>query len=136
MYKHMTMELTRSEGRPIRNPTVDDVEAALSELDLPEGFLILAKAEQEYVQAAGTCLEYRDASGHFRATMEQDDRGAIRRVFLAYLAGDAAWRTMVPWRDVSKEIGSVAGIGWRWIVAVFVILVIGYIVYRYLLTTR
>jgi hypothetical protein len=126
------VELTRSTGRAIQNPTADDVEAALGELNISDGFLILAKAEQEYVQAAGTWLEYRDAAGHFRAALEQSDPGTIRRVLLAYLASDDAWRAMVQWNDVTDEVGRAAGTGWRWIVVAFVVLAVAYIVYQYI----
>lgn len=98
------MRLSRSSGQTIRQPSISDLESALSELDAPDGYLILAQAEEEYVQAGGGALEYRDATGHYRAE-PAPGREHVRAVFADYLARRPGWKSNVPaWREVSVEI--------------------------------
>jgi hypothetical protein len=124
----MAMELSRSEGRAIRDPTPDDIEAALNELDNDDAFLILAAAAEEYVQAAGTCLEYRAAGHHYRA-VEPCGRDVVRRVFLAYLAGDGQWRALTEWQDVTEEVSAVRGARCGWYLAGIVGLLLAFVAY-------
>ena len=125
----MTMELSRSQGRAIQDPTPADIEAALSELGTDGGFLILAKSDEEYVQAAGTCLEYREFEQHYRA-VGACGPDLVRSVFLEYLTPGGQWRTMTEWEDVTEEVSTVGGTRYVWYLAGIVGLALIYVAYR------
>jgi hypothetical protein len=94
------MELATGDKR-IVSPSEDDV---VRELRANDEFVILAVAEQEYVQTSGGILEYRHDGRQFRARGTTIDPALIERVFLAYLAGDPGWRGPVEWTDVTEEL--------------------------------
>lgn len=123
------MRLATEEGSGIDEPTDEQLREALSGLGGPAGsFAVLTRADRppEYVQTAGEAdqflVEYREGKKHHRAEGETLPLEKVVALFQAYNRGDEAWREMVPWQDVTKEIS-----GSRWvkflILAVAVVLV-------------
>ena len=123
------MRLETEEGSAIDEPTDENLREALSGLGGAAGsFAILTRADRppEYVQTAGEAdqllVEYREGKKHHRAEGEALPLQEVVALFQAYNRGDEAWREMVPWQDVTKEIS-----GSRWgkflILAVAVVLV-------------
>lgn len=129
----MTLTLSDSDGRAVRNPTPDDIDAMLDDLDRDEGFVILERAPLEFVQATGGCIEYREGNCHYRAMIEPGDRALVRRIFVEYLSGGDSWKTAAQWHDVTHEIGYFHGVPYGWIVVAFIVLMIAYVVFE---TTR
>lgn len=106
------MKLSTTAGEK-RNPLAADLDNALAELNQPDGFVVLANAPEEYVQATAAALEYRDGTGHYRAVTTQRagngpgavDRAIVRAVFVDFFAGQSDWkRHVAEWREVSEEI--------------------------------
>ena len=88
------MELNVDDRRLIDGPTREQVLEALDGLDA-DGFVILARADEHYVQTAlneggAWQLEYRDgaADRHFAADPAAVSDQDVRDAFLLYLAGD------------------------------------------------
>lgn len=97
------MRLETSHGRSLSNPTPHDVEQALATLAEPDAFVILSRAAEDYVQASGDALEYRDANGHYRA-IPSAGPDLRRRVFLTFLDGGDGFRKLCSWTGVGEEI--------------------------------
>jgi len=90
------MILRISDGSETRDPTPDFVSReVLRVADKPDEFAILERAREEYVQVSVGVLEYRDASGHFRAARTPVAARDVERVFLAFHNGGDAWRGLV-----------------------------------------
>ncbi|MFN0137645.1 MAG: hypothetical protein ACKVS9_16190 [Phycisphaerae bacterium] len=107
------MKLKTSDGGEKRHPTPDEVSGAVRRLAMnADEFVILQRALEDYVQISGGRLEYRDASGHYRAdspvTVELADR-----VFSGFLDGGDKWRGLVKWRDAEEELEREALTRWQ-----------------------
>ncbi len=98
------MMLESSHGKPVSHPTDHDIEQALQSLHEEDGFVILAQASEEYVQATASVIEYRADGRHYQAALSGPTDADLRRVFVAYLGRDDAFRTLLPWRDITDEL--------------------------------
>jgi hypothetical protein len=118
------MELETGDKR-IADPSADDL---LKELRADNEFVILGTAPGEYVQAADRLIEYRENDRQFRARGTPIDAAVIERVFLAYLAGDRTWRSLVEWEDVTDELRR--STRWQIWFAAAVVALLAWIAYR------
>jgi hypothetical protein len=106
------MTLETAQSPPLENVTAADLSSLISDAALCGEFMILSKAGQVYIQAAGMeppfSLEYRDGGEdhHFKAPDVQD-RKELERVFLWYLTDDPRWRLLVHWKkmDFYRKLG-------------------------------
>lgn len=98
------MKLKSSADGDKRHPTQDEVSNAIQRFAMePDQFVILERAPEEYVQISGGQLEYRDATGHYRADSQITEKIA-ERIFIAFLDGGDAWRGIVPWRSAEEAL--------------------------------
>lgn len=98
------MKLETTSGGETKNPGPDALEAALDELWIDDGFLILSRAAEDYVQAAGCVVEYRQDGRHFCHETTSPERDLVRAVLFSYFADDGKWKNLVEWRDVTDEL--------------------------------
>jgi hypothetical protein len=101
------MELTIDGGSPIVDPGAADLERLLRGLR-PDQIAVLESAELTFAEAVRFddtfLLGYQDGTTdrHYEhpgdATIDE-----VVDVFLAYVRGDEAWRTRVPWQHVVLE---------------------------------
>ena len=98
------MQLETCSGGVSANPGPDDLETALDELGADDGFLILSRASEDYVQAAGCVIEYRQDGRHFGYETASPDRDLVRKIFSSYYSDDGRWKQLVEWRDITDEI--------------------------------
>lgn len=116
------MELETSSGCVIRDPIPADIDSALSELARGDGYLILSRAAEDYVQAADNIVEYRDATGHFRHVAATPDAELVRRVFVAFLEERPDWKSLVQWEDVTLETRTLLSrVSPTWVFIVFLL---------------
>ncbi|MBN2445460.1 MAG: hypothetical protein JXO22_01945 [Phycisphaerae bacterium] len=97
------MELTTESGWGTKSPGPRDIERALGELWREDGFLILARADEDYVQAVDCTIEYRQNGRHYRYETPEPDPELVRSILLSYQADDDQWKAMVAWEDVTTE---------------------------------
>ena len=88
------------------------VGAAIQDVEADET-LTLEKSDSAFLDAFGLVgglfsVQYREGGVEdiWVAPGEGVDRAMLRRLFLSYLAGDEAWRTLVAW-EANPEHGSV-----------------------------
>lgn len=98
------MHLRTKSGSDQENPTSAMIAEALDELERDAGFLVLGRADEDYVQAAGDEIEYRQCGRHWRHRTQGPDRDLARKILLSYFHNDDSWKTMVPWVDVTDEL--------------------------------
>ena len=103
------MELTTESGWSTKSPGPHDIERALEELSRDDGFLILGRADQDYVQAADCTIEYRQNGRHYRYETPVPDPELVRSILLSYQADDNQWKSMVAWEDMTAELSSWPG---------------------------
>ena len=110
------LKLDISGDRTIRNPQAPDVASALREAARrDDGYVILSRAEAEYMQTAAGIVEYRERGRHFRSIEDPVNWDVIEALFLAYLRGDPAWRGLAKWRDVTDELAQLRRGSSAWI---------------------
>lgn len=98
------LRLTTERGE-FDHPDAEAVDAALEALFGSQcDFVILARADEDYVQSAGGQIEYRDGERHWRAAEMPASDARIREVFHAYLSGDEETLAQVRWIDVTEEV--------------------------------
>ncbi len=101
-----TMTLECAQSLPSADATEADIRQAFAD-DAGRGeFIILAAADQVFLQASGEddgpyALEYREGSGdrHFRCTRDLT-KAEVEGAFLKYLNRDARWKTDFPWEPL------------------------------------
>lgn len=87
------------------NPSRPTVEAALR--GLGEGFAVLARSQQEYVQATavsgGYLIERREgaADRHYQTSGSVLSLDRTTAAFLAYYDGDSSWAAELSWEKLS-----------------------------------
>lgn len=79
-------------------------------------FLIVEREDQEYIQTMLTedgfyLVEYRDGGPDSHYGIRTQDSGLVTGVIWAWTAGDASWRTAVPWRAVEFDVEDSSGQG-------------------------
>lgn len=112
------MRLETSNNGEVTNPSADQINAALAQLPAGvDAFAILARADQYYVQVAGSAqegfvIEYREGGEdrHFEAVGPAASLGTAQEVFRRYAAGDDGWRSVVAWQP--WQSGGVAVSPW------------------------
>ncbi|KPJ74829.1 MAG: hypothetical protein AMS14_04750 [Planctomycetes bacterium DG_20] len=109
------MRLDTEEGSAIDEPTGDQVREAVGGLGGRSGsFAILTRSDRPpaYLQTAGEAdqfiIEYHEGRKHYRAEADVLPLEKVAALFEAYGRGDEAWREMVAWQDVTKEISGSA----------------------------
>jgi hypothetical protein len=118
-----TLALDICGDREIRNAQDLDVTRALREAaECDPGYVILGRAEDEYVQTAAGIVAYREQGRHYRSVQDPVDPDAIEATFLAYLRGDPAWRARLEWTDVTDELAQLRGGSSHWILIVALML--------------
>jgi hypothetical protein len=118
-------ELNFCGKRVIKQPQPQDLVNALGELaKLDDGYIILARAPQEYVQTASGIVEYRERGQHFRTVADPVAPTVIQELFLAYLRGDADWQQGTEWKDVTEELTPTRRGSLAWVLAVAVLLLL------------
>ena len=98
------MKLSRSEGRPIKDVTPEQLNEAAVGMSYGSGnFLVLEAGGDYFMQALldddhNFHMEYREGSSahHYRSVTSCTPRQMID-LFLSYLARDLHWRTMIAW---------------------------------------
>lgn len=121
------MELDTEDGTRLRSPTREQLRVALNRLGLPgNGFAVLAKAEQHYIQAAGSradgyVVEYREGSEetHHVAAADTLSHQEMVDLLTAYLEG-GAWRSMVAWQPGFPRSSSAPSRAGKRVVALFI----------------
>ncbi|NLE57132.1 MAG: hypothetical protein GX616_02140 [Planctomycetes bacterium] len=96
-----SVTLTLSSGTEIKDPSDEQIRAALKSLDVKrdgEGFAILARSDMTYVQVSGDAktgfdLEYQEETvdQHYRAEREDYPLDEVVRVLIAYRDGTVRW---------------------------------------------
>jgi hypothetical protein len=96
------MELDYSGDKRIAEPALDQVFEYLMQLaDNSDGFLILARADQDYVQAtAGYYVEFRQGSEdkHFSSVRDDLSLDEAKVIFEKYYNGDEGFQTVVEFK--------------------------------------
>ena len=98
------MELSRSEGHPIKNVSREQLNGAATALiSGSDEFLILAAGGEYYMQALlidehNFHMEYREGSNahHYQSEASCTPRQMVD-LFLSYYDRDFQWRTMIAW---------------------------------------
>lgn len=99
------MNLTTEDGTAIRDPTADELHAALDRLGLRgNGYAILEDSEQQYLQVAGSradgyVAEYREGSEetHHSSAVSNLTHQQVLELLEAYRNG-GSWKSMISWR--------------------------------------
>lgn len=100
------MTLTLSDGPAIENPSAEEIESALREMEETGGeFVILDRSELDYMQAAGEGgeygLEYQEGSLDRHYRVENVTLEAVIEAFQQYARGeDAAWKSRFAWQHL------------------------------------
>jgi len=109
------MRLETEEGPAVEAPTDEQLREALAGLGGPSGsFAILTRQDRplEYIQTAGETdqfiVEHHEGRNHYRAEADVLPLDQVAALFDAYNRGDEAWRRMVPWQDVTREVSGSA----------------------------
>lgn len=114
------MYIESGDGKRIAEPDSQAIAQVISALgDEPNHYAILARAEEEYVQAmvdegGQFLMEYRDGDEekHFITTREDLTRDEVIRVFHAYGRGAKDWNAALEWRRLkAEEMGGGRGCG-------------------------
>ena len=96
------MELDYSGDKRIADPSLDQVFEYLTQLaENSDGFLILARADQNYVQAcAGYYVEFREGSEdkHYSSVRDDLSLDEAKTIFEKYYNGDERFQTVVEFK--------------------------------------
>jgi hypothetical protein len=98
--------LTLSDGPTIENPSAQEIESALRDMEATGGeFAILDRGELDYMQAAGGDdeygLEYQEGSLDRHYRVENVTLGAVIEAFQQYARGeDSAWKSRFAWQHL------------------------------------
>lgn len=112
------MDLTTEELGEFTNVETDDLVRILDE-DAFGGFVILSRAEEEFLQAGNNwspddecatflerydsdpwVLEYREPSGKQYQTCRNVTLAEVKEAFLSYLRGGTEWRDRFEWSEI------------------------------------
>jgi hypothetical protein len=100
-----TMELSTNNGDMLRDPTAAQLKAALDALDPDNGYAVLARSDQHYLQVAGSrttgyLAEYREGSPetHCASANAALPHALVQALLATYLA-NGNWRRMVVWQN-------------------------------------
>jgi hypothetical protein len=103
------MELKTAAGVKTREVIKADIIEAFQDDECRGEFVILSRADQVYIQAAGEgfgpyTLEYRDgdADRHFQCTRELS-KAEVQSAFLDYFNGGQSWQTDFDWTPLQFE---------------------------------
>lgn len=100
------MRLTTEDGGDLVEPSASQLDVALSRLGLPgNGFAILDKADQCYIQTSGSradgyIIEYRNGNDreHYSSVRTDISHKEMVAIFQAYLNG-GNWKSLIEWSN-------------------------------------
>ncbi len=97
-------------SRTLKNPTADDIRAAVDSFDAKqeEAFVMLERPDGEFVHASGDCetgfdLECVEAGEHYFSQSKQASFEETLMTLISYAASAPDWRTHLAWKHFDDD---------------------------------
>lgn len=105
------MELNRSHGKKIKNPTVDQIYHAIDDIEDRNGSFVILDRDNGFMQVTGKLpsnlhLEYREGGklyGHINNDLSSTK---VKTIFESYFNNSNDWRNSYQWKEIDLAAGA------------------------------